>query len=52
MARKKKNFNWGNFPIKFLKSVLYSEKTPVSNFSLGINALSCVFFVHLSQDKW
>lgn len=27
MARKKK-FNWGNFPVKFLKAVLYSEKTP------------------------
>lgn len=31
MARRKKNFNWGNFPVKFLKSVLYSEKTPVSD---------------------
>ncbi|MBO4780569.1 MAG: DEAD/DEAH box helicase family protein, partial [Selenomonadaceae bacterium] len=30
MARRKKNFNWGNFPVKFLKSVLYSEKTLVS----------------------
>ena len=31
MARKKKNLNWGNFPVKFLKSVLYSEKTSDSD---------------------
>ena len=30
MARKKK-FNWGKFPVKFLKSVLYSDKTPQEN---------------------
>ena len=27
MAAKKK-FNWGNFPVKFLKAILYSDKTP------------------------
>ncbi|MBR4383740.1 MAG: hypothetical protein IKP64_09305, partial [Selenomonadaceae bacterium] len=30
MARKKK-FNWGKFPVKFLKAVLYSDKTPQEN---------------------
>ena len=38
MARKKKNFNWGNFPLKFLKSVLYSEKTSESDrLTLDLN---------------